>query len=566
MSSGALPPRVGRYEVRTELGWGSTGRVFLAVDPTVDRRVAVKLMSPRETLSAADEAELRERFLLEARAAGRLRHPNVVLVWDAGIDADTLRPYLAMEYVDGLGLERLLARDRALEPDLVVAIGVQVARALNHAHRQGVVHRDIKPANILLARDGLAKIGDFGIARVEGLALTRTGIVLGSPMYMSPEQVQEHVLDGRSDLFSLAAVLFEATSGAPPFPGSNLAAVTWRIVWGEPDLEAAERIPPALRKVLLGALSRDAADRPDRGEEFAAALTNAVTLPKDDPDGQQLVREAVERVAGPVNTVLETAATTRLNAPPAPRWSRRLPVLAASLALCVLVAIALLSVERAPRSNPSAHLDSAMLPDAASNVADSASQNPVTDPLSERKGEPTDGPTDEMQPQSQPVPREGDAQIAARSEGGQRTSIGAPTNRPGSPVGRTTGAATAFPPPPLDITRPFTQDLARLEVALRLRLREAHLSVWIDGELAWSEPTAGPRNIFSRMAGRDVIARMTVEPGEHSIEARLTGQSMDVDARTILIANFAPGSARRLRLTLNPYTDRLDWKWAGEPD
>jgi serine/threonine-protein kinase len=534
-----LPSKIGRYLVRAELGWGAAGRVFLAHDPTVDRRVAVKLMAPRAALSSEEESELRERFLLEARAAGRLQHPNVVLVWDAGIDDHTGRPYLAMEYIDGIGFERVLARDKAIEPELVAAVGIQIARALDHAHREGIVHRDVKPANILLARDGTAKIGDFGIARVEGLALTRTGIVLGSPLYMSPEQVREEGLDGRSDLFSLAAVLFEAAAGAPPFPGGSLAAVTWRIAWGEPDPDAAERVNPTLRRILLQALSRSPDDRPASGAALASSLAMAFPIVREEGAGKELVQAAVERLAGPTSVVLETAATTRLAPVVDPAPSRRVPMLLGALVLLLLVSIAILATS----SSSGRRTPTPQSPEVAAQSSPASTTN---------------RPPPRTQTGSTPATS---ANATPRPKAELSPGAAEPRSGPASPSGRPPSPAPSFPPPPLDVTRPLAENQAVLEVVMRLRLREAHVTIWIDGERAWTEPLEGPRNVFSRMFGRDILAQIPLVAGEHTIEARVTGQSMKVDARTMLIANFSPGATRRLRLSLNPYTDDLDANW-----
>lgn len=488
-----IPSRVGRYEVREELGWGSTGRVLLARDPTVERLVAIKLMAPRGTLSPADETEVRDRFLVEARAAGRLRHPGIVLVWDAGIDPASELPFLAMEYVDGLGLDRAIERDKAFDSTLVAAIGIQAARALDHAHREGVVHRDVKPANVLLARDGHVKLSDFGIARIEGLAMTRTGVVLGSPMYMSPEQVREEPLDGRSDLFSLAAVLFELASGEPPFPGTTLASVTWRIAFGEASAEAAERIDPALREVLLRALSRDPDERPVNGAELALELATAVGLsPTEPPLGP--VAEAVARLAPSRrggSVILDSALTERLGSTPAPARSRFLPMLLVLLVAALLVSLGILAARVGHRPAESVAAPALAAAPAASDAA--------------------------------PVP--------------------------------------AQPTPPSLAESPPPEPPAELEVVIRMRIKEARLTVRIDGSRVLERPLMGPPTMWGRLGGRDLTVRLPVPAGRRRIVLDLHGVSMNVDAAATLTASFQPNQRRRLRLRLNPYTDRLTAEW-----
>jgi len=221
--------RIGRYEIEETLGRGAMGVVYLARDPLIDRQVALKTL--RVDLDAEHADEFRERFVREARAAGKLSHPGIVTVHDVGEDPESGLMYIAMEYLQGRDLKQLLASGHQFRPSEVARIAADVAVALSYAHSLGVVHRDIKPANIILSDNGSAKITDFGIARLEASNLTVDGQFIGTPNFMSPEQITGKKVDGRSDIFSLGVVLFTLLTGQRPFAGDTMHEVTLR----EPD-------------------------------------------------------------------------------------------------------------------------------------------------------------------------------------------------------------------------------------------------------------------------------------------------------------------------------------------
>ena len=228
-------PRIGRYEIQGEIGRGAMGVVYLAHDPRLRRRVAVKTHTLPDGISSDLVREFHERFLREAQAAASLSHPGIVTIFDAGEDSALRLPFIAMEYVQGRSLKQLLEKGDRLEPGWVFTFGAVLADALHVAHQAGIIHRDIKPANILLrGPDGAAKIADFGVARLLTSDLTQSGASLGSPAHMSPEQIRGGTLDGRSDLFSLAAVLYEALAGKRPFQGEDLASLVYSIAHETP--------------------------------------------------------------------------------------------------------------------------------------------------------------------------------------------------------------------------------------------------------------------------------------------------------------------------------------------
>ena len=270
------PLRCGRYELVSELGRGTSGVVYKAHDPKLDRLVALKILRPE--LVSLDESgvSLKQRFHQEAVAAGRLTHPAIVAVHDVG-EAEG-RPFMVMEYSEGGTLADLLLGGRPLPLADAVAIVVQVCAALDYAHRHGVVHRDIKPRNILVA-PGVTKVTDFGTARILGANHTQTGTMLGTPAYMSPEMVRGQAADPRSDLFSVGVVLYETLTGVNPFNAADLAAVLYRIV--NTDAPSVRRhnpeLPLALDRVLRRALAKDPEARYATATDFANALRDAAS-------------------------------------------------------------------------------------------------------------------------------------------------------------------------------------------------------------------------------------------------------------------------------------------------
>ncbi|HEY1938158.1 MAG TPA: serine/threonine-protein kinase [Candidatus Angelobacter sp.] len=262
---------VGRYEITGELGRGAMGVVYKALDPTIGRTVALKTM--RLDVHGLDAKEMVRRFQNEARAAGVLNHPNIVTIYDAG-EQDGIF-YIAMEFIEGTTLHEVLAEQRVLATDEVLQLTRQIARGLDYAHSNGIVHRDIKPANIMITGNGTVKIMDFGIAKSGG-QVTNTGQVLGTPNYMSPEQVKGRQLDGRSDLFSLGVILYEMLTGEKPFVGQNVTTIIYKIVNENPitprDLDVT--VHPGLSAIVTKALAKAPDDRYQTGADLVRDLEN----------------------------------------------------------------------------------------------------------------------------------------------------------------------------------------------------------------------------------------------------------------------------------------------------
>jgi serine/threonine protein kinase len=279
----ALIPSLGRYQIQAQIGRGAMGTVYRALDPVLERPVAIKTLNP--DLAPETIAEMKARFVREAKSAGRLNHPNIVTVYDADVAGELA--YIAMEYLEGQSLQQMLQAGTPLAFDSIADIVAQVAEGLDYAGRFGIVHRDIKPANIMVSPAGLAKITDFGLARVPSSSMTQAGSVLGSPKYMSPEQVQEQPVDPRADIFSLGAVLYELLVGKTPFetPGMDLLSLMDRIV-KEPVPKASEQrpgIPAEMDAIIERALAKDPAARFQRAGEFARRLRELTTATAGTP-------------------------------------------------------------------------------------------------------------------------------------------------------------------------------------------------------------------------------------------------------------------------------------------
>jgi serine/threonine-protein kinase len=267
---------LGRYRIERELGRGAMGVVYLARDPKINRLLAIKAIALAAEFSGVDLAGARERFFREAEMAGRLNHPNIVVIYDAGEDQGLA--YIVMEYLRGAHLSDNTTSSRLLSAATVLDICARVADALHFAHRQNVVHRDIKPANIMFDADNNAlKITDFGIARLTDGGSTKTGIVLGTPSFMSPEQLEGRRLDGRSDLFALGVSLYQLTCGQLPFRADSMTALMHKIA-NEPHTPLSTirpDLPEALDRIVNRALAKAPQDRFQTGAEMATALRAA---------------------------------------------------------------------------------------------------------------------------------------------------------------------------------------------------------------------------------------------------------------------------------------------------
>jgi len=261
--------KIGRYEIVGEIGRGAMGLVYRAVDPNIGRTVALKTM--RLDVHGMDHDELLRRFHYEAKAAGAMNHPNIVTVYDAD-ESDGLF-YIAMEYLEGQTLQSMMVEQRIIPGDQIVEIAKQVAAGLDYAAEMKVIHRDIKPANIMITKQNVAKIMDFGISKAAG-TMTHSGQVLGTPNYMSPEQVKGNELDGRADLFSFGVVLYEMATGERPFTGQNVTTIIYKIIHENPipPSELEVTVHPGLSAVIARCLSKNPAERYQSGADLVRDL------------------------------------------------------------------------------------------------------------------------------------------------------------------------------------------------------------------------------------------------------------------------------------------------------
>jgi len=349
------PKKLGKYEIRRELGKGAMGVVYEGFDPTIERVVALKTIRA-DQLGGEDAAEIMARFRREAQAAGRLNHPRIVSIYEYGEDAGTT--FIAMEFVAGRSLRESFEQNARFSVPQIVRIMSQLLEALDYSHRQGVVHRDIKPANIMLLADGTVKVADFGIARIESSNLTQTGMILGTPSYMSPEQFMGQKIDGRSDLFSSGVILYQLLTGERPFTGSP-TTIMHKVLQENPlpPSQLNVQAPRPFDQVVKRALEKRPEDRFQTASEFAQAIRAAAdahsteptvlsTTAERDPDRTRTMERTTRRPAEPA-----TQAATSVP-PPARRKSQAaaIAILAGVvvIGLAAVVGYALLSRDRAP--------------------------------------------------------------------------------------------------------------------------------------------------------------------------------------------------------------------------
>jgi serine/threonine-protein kinase len=273
---------LGRYQIEKELGKGAMGVVYLGRDPKINRVVAIKTMALSQEFEADELVEVKERFFREAETAGRLNHTNIVTMYDAGEEHDLA--YIAMEFLKGKDLVPYTKPDNLLPLPKVLSIVARVAEALSYAHENNVVHRDIKPANIMYEPESdQVKVTDFGIARITDSSKTKTGMVLGTPSYMSPEQLAGKKIDGRSDLFSLGVSLYQMITGTLPFVGDSMAQLMFKIAnEPHPDIRG---LRPGLSDALVALIDRALVKDPDQryqtGAELAKDLKACIPLVGD---------------------------------------------------------------------------------------------------------------------------------------------------------------------------------------------------------------------------------------------------------------------------------------------
>ncbi|KAA3657653.1 MAG: tetratricopeptide repeat protein [Calditrichaeota bacterium] len=265
--------KIGRYVIEKEIGRGAAGRVYKAWDPKLDRTVVIKTVSYSLTATPEEIKRLKARVYREARAAAKLSHPNIVIVYD--VEDESSFSYIVMEYIQGTDLRILLDNHKELAPAKAVNLILQTCKALQFAHNSGVVHRDVKPSNIMIVEKDVVKVTDFGIAKItNNLTLTQTGRVVGTPSYMAPEQIEGKEVDGRADVFSLGIVLYELLTGQRPFTGDTLASLAYKLVHIDPPLPSSvnKKIPAIFDEIITKSISKNPTNRYQSADEFYNAL------------------------------------------------------------------------------------------------------------------------------------------------------------------------------------------------------------------------------------------------------------------------------------------------------
>jgi serine/threonine protein kinase len=329
------PILIGKYRIERELGRGAMGVVYQAFDPVVERHVAIKTMR----FDHSGSTELLELLKREAKSVGRFEHPNIITLYDAG-EVEGLF-YMVMQLVQGETLRDRMARQRWYKLPQIVDIFRQVLAGLNYAHERGVVHRDIKPANIMINSEGFIKVADFGIAKVIGPGTSSSGLVIGTPSYMSPEQILSRSVDARSDIFSVGCTLYEVLTGEKAYPGDTATAVMYKIVHQAPVRPATLRpgLDARLEEVVLKALANDPDDRFQTCSEMAQALEKCLVTP-----AASFQTIASHATAAPPFQPAKPSVISRLT-----RHPKFLPIgFMGGFMICVLIVIAIMSLTRRP--------------------------------------------------------------------------------------------------------------------------------------------------------------------------------------------------------------------------
>ncbi len=312
--------QIGRYKILSELGRGAMGVVYKAQDTTIGRMVAVKTIRMSDLAHPEERDQLRSRLFREAQSAGILSHPGIVTIYDIAEEADLA--YITMEFVEGKTLEKLLDQGSLEDAKYLVSVATQTALALDYAHSKGIVHRDIKPGNIMVNNEGQVKITDFGIARIASSKFTHTGTVMGTPSYMSPEQVRGAVVDGRSDMFSLSVVLYEMLTGQKPFSGDSITTVIFKIVSENPvpPKELNPSVGSKVNTVVMRALAKEPAERYQNCKEFAEALQLAVAQTANlTPLTKKVLSDYEATLASDPNMMTQADRPSAPAAPPPPQ-------------------------------------------------------------------------------------------------------------------------------------------------------------------------------------------------------------------------------------------------------
>jgi serine/threonine protein kinase len=543
--------RFGRYEILTELGRGAMGVVYKARDPRINRVVAVKTISLAGQ-SPEEQREYRERFFREAEAAGRLSHPGIVTIFDVGEEPETQAPYIVMEYVGGESLDKLLTRnDHKLPLDTALQLTQELAEALDCAHGQGVVHRDLKPANILLTEDGHAKIADFGVAKLNLANHTLAGRALGTPAYMSPEQLNGEPVDGRSDLFSLGVVLYTVLTGYRPFQGNSAITVSFKVVNRDPVPATVldSDLPQGLDGIIQRAMAKDPADRYQRGKEMVldiqglqegrepASTVKAVVSPASSSPAHA-INESAPLSMGQIGIATRLLASARALVV----WHGveenllkkiRSRSIAGALVFIGLLILGLRVISFDPPALPPRALE--VPPPVAEFAAAKAAK---TAPTASATTAPAPRPAAPKTVKQHPNP------VAAAQTRPRVAKVARASSPAVSPV------ATAETPP--------APSPATLEIEVDHKFAEANLSIWVDDRLAYTHPLEGTDKkhlvVFHHVEGHEFHA-VPVPAGNHRLRVQVTSDAANYDQTATVAGDFASGQENVLHINFTKHGD-----------
>jgi eukaryotic-like serine/threonine-protein kinase len=556
--------RFGRYEILSELGRGAMGVVYKARDPKINRVVAVKTVSLAGQ-SPEEELEYRERFFREAEAAGRLSHPGIVTIFDVGEEPETRAPYIVMEFVGGQSLDKLLSRDdHKLPVATALQLTLELAEALDCAHGQGVVHRDLKPANILLTEDGHAKIADFGVAKLNLANHTLAGRALGTPAYMSPEQLNGDAVDGRSDLFSLGVVLYTILTGYRPFQGNSAVTVSFKVVNREPIratlLETG--LPTGLDYIIARAMAKEPAERYQRGMEMVLDIQelregrepwSKAKLPGSAPNrgAGQTANDRVKLSMGPTLATQLIAGARSLSMGQAAVESllgriRRSSFASRSILAGLLVfgfGFALWVIAFGPQVGSPRAAEPVPIAEEIAPVKTAAATPVEPTPSAAASVAPAATPpiVEEL---PSPVPASRTYRAAAKVA--RRKS---PLIPPATAPGASLAASPATPS-----TIPSATPPATLQIEVDHKFAKANLSIWVDDRLTYTHPLEGTDKkhlvVFHHVEGHEFHA-LEVPPGKHRLRVQVTSDGAMSDQSAMVSGDFASGQENLLRINFN---------------
>jgi serine/threonine protein kinase len=561
--------QIGRYRILDELGRGATGVVYRAQDPAIGRTIAIKTIRLSDFTDEVERERLRERLFREAQSAGMLSHPNIVTIYD--IAEENGLAYIFMECVDGPSLEKVLNGAEAIRNENALSILRQTATALDYAHQKGIVHRDIKPANILIDEREHAKITDFGVAKIMSQQMTQSGVMMGTPNYMSPEQVQGHAVDGRADQFSLAVIAYEMLTGEKPFLADQLPALLFRIVREDPvpPQRLNPTVGPQVEMVLKKALAKSANDRFGNCVQFVDALAGAL---QTSPGWRLLPRSSAHSMPTMAGAAVDPklAAVKLAAAPPAapppeipaiqaPQYlesapfrdeepEQRSPLLRSLVWMLVgigLVGLVLFGAQKYLFNRNSEQASTDSQPPGGETAANSSKPSPV--------GQPPDD-TAKQSPASQ-APPDATAPVATPSS---QTPPAAPREEVEPPPERTQPERSIPPPaiapkPGVEQSVQFLTDPPGAQVTVdgnsSLACKTPCMLPLSGGRHALTVQIAGYRpypRVFSVPQDGDLFLRLNKISGTLSITSEPPGATIEVDGmvqskRTPSVFNLAPG-------------------------